>query len=117
MTTKDHVRVANILTKALDEQFNLLGIKVGVDPLLDLVPGIGSLVGALLSFYMVWIAWRVEVPDDKITQMIRNIVIDFLIGAVPVVGAFGDIFYKSNRKNLDILKKYAPKNIVEGEIV
>ena len=109
--------MANILTKALDEQFNLLGIKVGVDPLLDLVPGIGSLVGALLSFYMVWIAWRVEVPDDKITQMIRNIVIDFLIGAVPVVGAFGDIFYKSNRKNLDILKKYAPKNIVEGEIV
>ena len=109
--------MANILTKALDEQFNLLGIKVGVDPLLDLVPGIGSLVGALLSFYVVWIAWTVEVPDDKITQMIRNIVIDFLIGAVPVVGAFGDIFYKSNRKNLDILKKYAPKNIVEGEIV
>ncbi len=109
--------MANILTKALDEQFNLLGIKVGVDPLLDLVPGIGSLVGALLSFYVVWIAWTVEVPDDKIAQMIRNIVIDFLIGAVPVVGAFGDIFYKSNRKNLDILKKYAPKNIVEGEIV
>lgn len=117
MATKDHVRLAGIMTRVLDEQFKLLGVKIGVDPLLDFVPGIGSLIGAVLSFYIVWIAWKVEVPDDQIAKMVRNIVIDFLIGEVPLLGTLGDIFYKSNRMNLDILKRYAPKNIVEGEII
>lgn len=104
------------MARVLDDQFKLLGVRVGVDPLLDFVPGLGSLLGAVLSFYIVWLAWHLEVPDDEIARMIRNIVIDFLIGEVPVVGFLGDIFYKSNRMNMDILRKYT-KGIVEGKII
>lgn len=117
MTTKDHVRAASILARVMDDQFKLLGVRVGVDPLLDFVPGLGSLVGAVLSFYIVWIAWTVEIPNDQIARMIKNIAIDFFIGEIPVVGLIGDILYKSNRMNLEILKKYLPNNIIEGEIV
>ena len=82
MSNKDHLRAARILTKVLDDQFKLFGIRIGFDPVLDLIPVFGS-----------------------------------VIGAVPVVGWIGDIFYKSNRMNMDILKKSLPDTVIEGKIV
>lgn len=117
MSNKDHLRAAKILTKVLDDQFKFLGIRVGFDPLLDLIPVFGSLIGAGLSLYMVWVAWKIEIPEDRIAQMIKNIIVDLFIGEVPVVGWIGDIFYKSNRMNMDILQKSLPDNIIEGKIV
>ncbi len=117
MIIKDHFRAASILAKVLDDQVNVLGIKIGLDPFLDFIPLAGSLVGSFLSLYIVWIAWTIKIPDDQIAKMIKNIFIDFAIGEVPLVGILGDIFYKSNRMNLEILNKYGPENIIEGEIV
>ncbi len=117
MIIKDHFRAASILTKVLDDQFNFFGIKIGIDPFLDFLPVIGSFLGVFLSLYLVWIAWKTEIPNDQIAKMIKNISIDFIIGEIPLVGIIGDALYKSNRMNLKILNEYTSKNIVEGEIV
>ncbi|MCL4397516.1 DUF4112 domain-containing protein [Patescibacteria group bacterium] len=117
MTTKDHLRAAGIIARVLDDQFKLLGLGIGFDPLLDLVPGFGSFLATFLGFYLIWLAWKLEIPEEIIARMIRNILLNFLIGEIPLVGALASAFYKSNRTNYDLLRKYAPKDTVEGEIL
>ena len=70
----------------------------------------------ILSFYLVWIAYQLKIPQDKINEMIGNVVVDFVIGLIPFLGAVGDVFFKANTKNLKILKKYYVPTI-DGEII
>lgn len=55
-----------------------------------------------------------KVPEDKFAQMVTNVVVDTLVGFVPVVGDIGDFFFKANIRNLEIIKKHG-QFIVEGE--
>lgn len=111
-----HLRIATALTTLLDTRFKLGKLKFGLDPILGVIPGFGDILSLILSGYLVWIAARMNVPDEEIGKMLKNILYDFVIGAIPVVGDIGDIFYKANTKNLEILKKYSG-NIVEGEVI
>lgn len=111
-----HLRAATYLTDLLDNRFRILGVKFGIDPLLDLFPVLGGIIPTLLSLYLVWIAYRIRVPQKKINEMIGNVVLDFVIGLIPFIGALGDVFYKANSKNLKILKQYYSPTI-EGEII
>lgn len=113
-----HLRIATALTKLLDEQFRIGKFSFGLDPILGLFPGLGDMISLGLSFYLVFVAMLLHVPEDKLTQMIKNIILDFLIGLLPVIGDVADVFYKANKKNLQILHEHvgaAP--IVEGEVV
>ena len=78
---------------------------IGLDPLLGLVPGIGDLIGALISLVIVARAVQVGVPRIAIARMMTNIAIDTLIGAIPVVGDAFDFAYKANLKNLRIYEQ------------
>ncbi len=109
-----HLKIASHLTHLLENRFRIFGKKFGLDPILGLIPGIGDVIPVILSFYLVWIAVRLRLPDDKIAQMIRNIVIDFFIGIIPFVGDIGDLFYKSNTKNLQIIKTYKPEAVIDA---
>ena len=111
-----HIKTATYLTELLDNRFRILGVKFGLDPLLDLFPFLGGILPTLLSLYLVWIAYRIKVPQDKINEMIGNVVLDFVIGLVPFIGAVGDVFFKANSKNLKILKRYYNPTI-DGEIL
>ncbi len=111
-----HLKVATYLTELLDNRFRVLGVRFGIDPVLDLFPVLGGILPTLLSFYLVWIGYRIKVPQDKINEMIGNVILDFVIGLIPFLGAVGDIFYKANSKNLKILKQYYNPTI-EGEII
>lgn len=110
-----HLRMARILTKLLDNQFSFLGIKFGLDPIMDLIPGLGDIAGAVLSLYLVWIALRMKVPEKHVWKMLRNILIDFLLGLTPFAGSIADVFFKSNVMNLKILEKNST-DVIEGEI-
>lgn len=99
----NHLRVAIILTDLLENKFSIGGIRFGFEPLVGLIPGIGDLIGLLVSLYLVWIAVMAGLPEEKISKMLGNIVLDFLVGLVPVVGDFGDFAIKANTKNLKIL--------------
>lgn len=110
----NHYRLAKFLTHLLDTQFSVGGISFGLDPLLDFIPGLGDVIGLVLSVYIIWIAKGLGVPEKEVAVMARNVIIDFIIGLIPVVGIVGDAFYKANVKNLRIIERHLEKPIIEG---
>ena len=95
----------------LDERFQIPGtnMRVGLDGLIGLVPGIGDTATMLMSLYLVYEAKRVGAPGGLIFRMLMNVGVDSLVGAVPLVGDLFDFGFKANRKNLRLLRRYLEK--------
>ena len=93
----------------MDDMFRVpvLGWRFGLDALIGLVPGLGDTSTALVSFYILAAAVRYRVPKITMLRMGLNIGIDYLVGSLPIVGDFADAWWKSNRKNLELLNKRA----------
>jgi hypothetical protein len=78
-----------------------------VDPLMGfLLPGIGDVIGSLIGFYVVAIAWRRKVSPVLIARMILNLGFDMLIGVIPLLGDVADLAFKSNIKNVELLESH-----------
>jgi hypothetical protein len=93
----------------LDEAFRVPGtsFRVGWDPIIGLVPGIGDLSTALLSCGIVLHAHRLRLPRVVQLRMLINIAIDLLVGAIPILGDAADVFWKANSKNMALLERHA----------
>ena len=89
----------------LDEAIAIPGTqrRIGADALIGLVPGVGDVIGGLLSAWIVIGALRHRVPLPKIIRMLFNILIDLLIGAVPFLGDMFDFLFEENVMNLQLL--------------
>lgn len=111
------LRLATLIANLLDNQFALFGRRFGLNGVLGLIPGIGDLLSLLLSLHLIWIGVQMNLPRLKLLHMLWNIVINFVIGLVPVVGDYADFFHKANLKNLEILKSHTETDIIEGEIL
>jgi hypothetical protein len=100
-----------LLARFLDDAIELPGIRyrIGWDGVIGLVPGVGDAISALLSGYLVWEAHRLGVSGGTMLKMIANIVIDMLVGAVPVLGDVLDFAWKANRRNLQLLREALAK--------
>ena len=96
------------LSKNLDESFTIPGtnVKFGMDAILGLVPGGGDLVSGIFSLYMLRAAIKMNLPKRAILSMLANLVLDTTIGIIPVAGDIFDIFWKSNKRNMNIIDKY-----------
>jgi hypothetical protein len=112
-----HLQIATALTKIMDEQFRIGKLKFGLDPILGLFPGFGDLIALMLSFYIIWIGMLLSLPQEKIGIMIKNVILDFLLGLIPVVGDISDVVYKANSKNLRIIHEHIGVTIVEGKVI
>ncbi len=102
-------RMAYTLDAAVQIPFTR--VRIGLDPLLGLVPGIGDLVAFAMGSTMIVSAWRHRVPTRVLVRMVANLVVDSAIGAVPVVGDVLDVFSKSNLKNLRLLLRHREKRL------
>jgi hypothetical protein len=93
----------------MDDVFRVpvLGWRFGLDALLGLVPGLGDTSTALVSFYILAAAVRYRVPKITLLRMGLNIGFDYVVGSLPLVGDFADAWWKSNRKNLELLQRRA----------
>jgi len=80
--------------------------RLGVDQLIGLVPGIGDLIGGVLSLYIIVEAARIGVPRGLLARMGWNVALDTLVGEVPVLGDLFDIGFKANMRNLELLDGY-----------
>lgn len=101
----------------MDDLFRVpvLGWRIGLDPLIGgLFPGLGDTSTALVSFYILAAAVRYRVPKITMLRMGLNIGIDYLFGSVPLVGDLFDAWWKSNRRNLDLLKRRATVSAEEA---
>lgn len=101
----------------MDLRFNVFGVRFGIDPLLNIIPGMGNIVAAATSLYLMWIAFQLKVPTAIYMKMLWNIAVDYIFGVVPVIGIVFDVFYRANVKNFKLLETYFTPDIVIGEVV
>jgi hypothetical protein len=93
----------------LDSRFRVPGteIRFGLDPVLDLIPGIGDLVSPIFALVLIVLGLRQRVPKIILAKMLLNAFIDALIGALPIAGPIGDVFWRANLMNLELLERHA----------
>ena len=114
---KRHVSAVRTLARLLDSEFKIFGFRFGLDPILGLIPGIGDIISTSISIYIIYVARKLGVPENKLIQMWRNVIIDFVIGFVPFIGDIGDFAFKANQKNIQIIKPYLDIDIQDAEKV
>ena len=92
----------------MDQAFPIPGtsIRVGFDAVLGLIPGIGDVIGAVLSTWIIAGALRHRVPARIIARMVLNVAIDLMFGAVPVAGDVFDFLFEENMKNMRLLEQH-----------
>ncbi len=100
----------------MDDLFRVpvLGWRFGLDALIGLVPGLGDTATSLVSFYILAAAVRYRVPKITLLRMGLNIGLDYVVGSLPVVGDVADAWWKSNRKNVELLQKRATVSAEEA---
>lgn len=118
-TTPERAKVDKSLERlgwVMDDLFRVpvLGWRFGLDALIGLVPGLGDTSTALVSFYILAAAVRYRVPKITMLRMGLNVAIDYVFGSLPLVGDFADAWWKSNQKNLDLLRKRATVSAEEA---
>lgn len=96
------------LSKYLDGLFRIPGTgwRFGLDSLIGLIPNVGDVSTALVSFYILVAGVRYGVPKITLLRMAMNIGLDYLIGVIPIVGDAFDFFWKSNQRNMDLIRKH-----------
>lgn len=98
------VRRMRLVATLLDESLRIPGTnyRIGIDPILGVLPGAGDLVGAGLSLYIVAEAARLGVSPPTLLKMLANVSVDVAGGAVPVVGGVFDAVWKANKRNVEL---------------
>jgi hypothetical protein len=104
-------RRLDALATFLDSAVRIPGttITVGADALLNIVPGIGTACAKALAGYIIWEARRLGVPPGTLVRMAGNVGVDFVISVIPVVGWVGDVFFRSNRRNMELLRAHVAR--------
>ncbi len=109
------------LEQLLERSFHIPGTKIpfGLDSIVGLVPVLGDLVTAAMGAYMVWEARNLGMGKFQLLRMAANVGIDTALGAIPLAGDAFDFLWRSNSKNLRIIKKHLDKHhpgtrVIEG---
>jgi Domain of unknown function (DUF4112) len=90
---------------------------VGLDVILDFVPGVGPTIAAALGGYLAWEARNLGMTKWQIGRMAGNIGMDWLLGLIPFVGAIPDFFFRSNTRNLRMIKRHLDKHHPAGSTI
>ena len=108
--TNPRLERVRFLANLLDTCITLPGgYRIGIDPILGLVPVVGDIIGAGLSLYLVREATKLGIPKWIMLRMIANVGVEALIGFVPVLGDIFDAAFKANMRNLRLLElHYSP---------
>ncbi len=94
-----------LIARVMDSCIELPGTKrrIGLDPLIGLVPVAGDIISTAVSLYIVWEGHRLGASRTQVVSMLGNVAIDLAGGAIPVVGDLFDFAFTANRRNLRIL--------------
>ncbi|MGX5711185.1 DUF4112 domain-containing protein [Sphingopyxis terrae subsp. ummariensis] len=96
----------------LERSFTIPGINrpVGLDAIVGLVPVVGDVVTAVMGAYIIWEARNLGMPKWKLWRMMGNLGVDTALGAIPLVGDAFDFLFRSNTRNLRIIRKHLDKH-------
>jgi len=98
----------DVLANIFDTAFIVpgTGVRFGVESLLRLVPGFGDAIASTLSFYLLYEASRLGVPRLLMARMAANVLLEGVVGVVPVAGDAFDVFFRANRRNVALLRAH-----------
>ncbi|MEO7564657.1 MAG: DUF4112 domain-containing protein [Sphingomicrobium sp.] len=101
-----------VMERLLERSFTLPGTKqqFGLDVILELIPVVGDVAGAALGSYMIWEARNLKMSKWQMSRMAGNVGVDFLLGLIPFVGLIPDFLFRSNSRNLKIIKRHLDKH-------
>jgi hypothetical protein len=105
---RERIARLDALANLLDTAVAIPGLNVrfGLDAVIGLVPGIGDTVTTVLSLFIVHEAYQLGAPGHVITRMLGNVALDGVVGSVPLVGDAFDVLWRSNRRNMQILRDW-----------
>lgn len=108
----------------LERLFVVPGINrpIGLDSIVGLIPVIGDVLTASMGAWIVWEARNLGMSKMQIARMIGNVGVDTLLGAVPLVGDLFDFAFRSNTRNLRIIRRHLDKHhpetaVIEGSVI
>ena len=95
------------LAKYLDDwvKIPVVGWRFGIDAIIGLIPNVGDTVTSVASFYILVAGVRYGVPKITLLRMAFNIGLDYVVGAIPFIGDAFDFFWKSNRRNMQLIRE------------
>ena len=104
----DRLWFARFLADLLDQRFTIPGtsIRMGLDPILGLIPGIGDLLANLTGSMILILAAQLGLPKVVLARMGINIAANAVIGAIPIFGDIISIWFRSNVRNVELLERY-----------
>lgn len=107
--TRGRIARATRLAGWLDTAFRIPGtrIRIGFDPLLGLLPGLGDAIAALVGGFIVWTALRAGAPRPVVVRMLGNVALDAIVGAIPLLGTVFDVVFKAHQRNARLLSDWA----------
>lgn len=99
--------------RLLDSQFRIpfTRIRFGLDPLIGLLPGIGDAAGLVLSLYLMVEAVRLGAGTQQVVKMAGNVLVEFVVGLVPLFGDAFDLYWKANDRNAALLRSHIEKRL------
>ena len=108
---RERIARLDALASLLDTALLVPGtnIRFGLDAVIGLVPGIGDAVTTAMSLFIVHEAHLLGAPGHVIARMLANVALDGLVGAVPIVGDAFDVMWRSNRRNMRLLRQWLDK--------
>lgn len=100
------------LEAVLERMFVIPGINrpIGLDVILDVLPFGGTTIGAALGAYMLWEARNLGMSKTQMTRMAGNVGVDWVLGLIPWIGAVPDLFFRSNTRNLRLIKRHLDRH-------
>lgn len=106
---------ADKLASLMDDFIKIpgLNIRLGLDSIVGIVPGIGDVVGLATHGYLIVQGFRLGIRKRVYAKMIGNALVDFLVGVIPGVGDLFDVFWKSNRRNAELLRREIARHTIE----
>jgi hypothetical protein len=93
------------------------GYRIGIDGLIDFVPGIGDVAGVLVSAYIIYRAAACGAPQPVLMRMAGNVLMDALLGAFPILGVVADSAFKANIRNAAIFEEFLRKQERSGTVI
>lgn len=96
--------IANVTDTAV--RIPIVNIKVGLDFLIGLIPGFGDAVMTLVALRIVYLGRKLGMPKPLLRKMVRNSLVDFAFGFIPLVGDLVDLFYKANKRNVRLMERW-----------
>lgn len=108
MDNNQNAQKVTKLAEWLDSRFTIPGTKIrfGLDPIISLIPGAGDWMAGIISAYFILLGAHADLPPAVLWRMGFNVLVDIVIGSVPLLGDLFDVGWKANNRNAELLEEY-----------